>query len=107
MKKLFDITFEEDALEFIESLDQKAADKVFKVLERAQYENNPKLFSKLTQTIWEFRIKYAGREYRLFAFWDEEHKSMVICTHGFEKKTQKTPLNEIRKAEEKRKNYRK
>lgn len=107
MKKLFDITFEEEALEFIESLDQKAADKVFKVLERAQYEHNPTLFSKLTKTIWEFRIKYAGREYRLLAFWDEASKSMVICTHGFEKKTQKTPPNEIKKAEEKRKNFRK
>lgn len=107
MKKLFNITFEEDALEFIESLEQKAGDKVFKVLERAQYENNPTFFSKLTKTIWEFRIKYAGREYRLLAFGDADSKSMVICTHGFEKKTQKTPLNEIRKAEDKRKNYRK
>lgn len=102
MKKLFDISFEDDALEFIEKLEPKAAEKVFKVLERAQTEQDPKFFSKLSKTIWEFRIKFFGREYRLLAFWHTEVKSLVICTHGFEKKTQKTPPNEIRKAEERR-----
>ncbi|OFX52353.1 MAG: hypothetical protein A2066_00230 [Bacteroidetes bacterium GWB2_41_8] len=104
MKKLFDISFEDDALEFIEKLEPKAAEKVFKILERAQHEQDPKFFSKLTKSIWEFRIKFFGQEYRLLAFWHTEVKSLVICTHGFEKKTQKTPPNEIKKAEERRKN---
>lgn len=37
--------------------------------------------------------------YRLFAFWDKDIRAMVIATHGLIKKTQKTPQNEIRKAE--------
>ena len=38
-------------------------------------------------------------QYRLLAFWDKNRKSLVIATHAFIKKTQKTPLQEIKKAE--------
>ena len=43
--------------------------------------------------------------YRLFAFWDTSSNSIVIVTHGFIKKTQKTPKKEIARAEEIRKQY--
>ena len=41
------------------------------------------------------------------AFWDKGDKvnTLVIATHGFIKKTQKTPSKEITKAEEIRKDY--
>ena len=39
------------------------------------------------------------------AFWDTEEETLVIATHGIVKKTQKTPLKEIAKAEEIRKEY--
>ena len=38
-------------------------------------------------------------------FWDTEEETLVIATHGIVKKTQKTPLKEITKAEEIRKEY--
>lgn len=46
-------------------------------------------------------------QYRLLAFWDKvrEIDTLVIATHGFIKKTQKTPPKEIAKAEEIRKIY--
>lgn len=40
---------------------------------------------------------------RLFCFWDE--KSLIICTHGFHKKSQKTPKGVIETAERWRKAY--
>ena len=43
--------------------------------------------------------------YRLFSFWDTEEDTLVIATHGIVKKTQKTQLKEIAKAEEIRKEY--
>lgn len=43
--------------------------------------------------------------YRLLAFWDTEEETLVVATHGFVKKTDKTPLKEIRKAEAIRKEY--
>ena len=39
------------------------------------------------------------------AFLDAEEETLVIATHGIVKKTQKTPLKEIAKAEEIRKEY--
>jgi phage-related protein len=33
------------------------------------------------------------------AFWDTDAETLVIATHGFVKKTQKTPRKEINKAE--------
>lgn len=47
--------------------------------------------------MWEFRTRYNGMAYRLFAFWDKERRALVIATHGLGKKTQKTPGKEIKK----------
>ena len=64
------------------------------------------LFKKLDHSgIWEFRTLFRGISYRLFAFWDTETQRFVIATHGFIKKTQKTPAREIEKAESIRKKY--
>ena len=65
------------------------------------------LFKKLdgSDDIWEFRTKYGGIEYRLLAFWDKTTNSLVIATHGFEKKTWVVPTNEIAKAEAIRREY--
>lgn len=55
--------------------------------------------------IWEFRILYNRIAYRLFAFWDTESGKMIVATHGIVKKTQKTPVKDIAKAEALRKAY--
>ena len=61
----------------------------------------PKLFKKLEGTdIWEFRTKYDGIQYRLLAFWDTTTNSLVVATHGFIKKVQKTSKQQIKRAEE-------
>ena len=39
-----------------------------------------------------------GMAYRLFAFWDTEAQTLIVATHGIVKKTQKTPVKEINKA---------
>ncbi|HEY8918257.1 MAG TPA: type II toxin-antitoxin system RelE/ParE family toxin [Chitinophaga sp.] len=56
---------------------------------------------KLTNDIWEFRIKYRNLQYRLLAFWDKTNRTqtLVIATHGIIKKTDKLPAKEIEKAE--------
>ena len=61
-------------------------------------------FSKMSGTddIWECRIKQGSNIYRIFAFWKGNE---IILTHGFIKKTQKTPRNEIEKAENYKKDY--
>ena len=64
------------------------------------------LFKKLDNSeIWELRTLFNGICYRLFAFWDNEIKAMVVVTHGIIKKTQKTHKKEIEKAERIRQEY--
>jgi len=61
-------------------------------------------FTKMsgTEDIWECRIKLGSNIYRIFAFWDGDK---IILTHGFIKKTQKIPPQEIEKAENYKKDY--
>ena len=100
MKERFKVLFSKDADDFLESLSQKAKDKILSNIRKAKYVLNPKLFKKLEGTdIWEFRTLFNGVCYRLFAFWDTETCALIVATHGIVKKTQKTPKKEIEKAE--------
>ena len=107
MKEKFDVLFLEQAIDFIESLDPKTRKKIFYNIDKAKYVNDPKLFKKLTNNIWEFRTKFSGLQYRLFAFWDktDNKETLVISTHGIIKKVDKVPKAEIKKAEKIRTDY--
>ena len=106
-EKKFDIKLLEEAFEFIKSQNEKVQDKIFYNIRKAQLQNDPKLFKKLNQNIWELRTKDAGLQYRILAFWDKENNEMtLVCgTHGFVKKTDKVSPKEIEKAEKIRINY--
>lgn len=102
----FEVTYMKDARDFIRSLPEKDQDKVLYNIDMVKAgSRDPRLFKKLTENIWEFRTDYNGNAYRLLSFWDTKKKSMVIATHGFSKKTQKTPPKEIVKAEKIRTEY--
>lgn len=100
MNKKFEVVFLEQAIDFLESLEGKSRKKIYYNLDKSKFSNDPKLFKKLTNEIWEFRTKYSGLQYRLFAFWDRTGKSetLVIATHGIVKKVDKVPKAEIEKA---------
>lgn len=100
MSNKFQIILLEEALDFIDSLDLKTRKKIYYNLDKAKQENDPKLFKKLTDEIWEFRTKYNGLQYRLLAFWDKTDKTetLVISTHGIIKKVDKVPKSDIEKA---------
>jgi len=101
MKSKFKVEFLDEAIEFVESLDEKARAKIIYNLKLSQFKNDNELFKKLTDTIWEFRTLYHKTYYRLFAFWDKSNNenTLVIATHGIEKESGKTPKNELQKAE--------
>lgn len=105
LNKRFEVRYLEDAIQFLNTLDVKIKEKIFYDITKAQYEVNNELFKKLTDNIWEFRTRYKGMAYRLLAFWDKDTKALVIATHGFIKKKQKTPSNEIKRAEELMRKY--
>ena len=107
MKPKFKVEFLDDAVEFLTDLDEKAREKIYYNLKKVQIKNDNTLFKKLNDDIWEFRTLFKRTQYRLFAFWDktDETDTLVISTHGIEKKTQKTPKKEIEKADNLRKQY--
>ncbi len=57
-------------------------------------------FKKLSATdeIWECRMVFGGNTYRMMGFFHGSNS--LVLTHGFMKKTPKTPSEEIRKAEQ-------
>ena len=70
-------------------------------LARASLLLDAEVFEKLANTdIWEFRTLFNKKKYRVLAFWDKTTAvdTLVIATHGFIKKTQKTPQKEINRA---------
>ncbi len=107
MYKRFEVIFLEDAIHFMSRVDKKARTKIYYNLDKAKLGLDPKLFKKLTDDIWEFRTKYAGIQYRLFAFWDKtgETETLVVNTHGMVKKTDRVPKAEIEKAKRIRMEY--
>lgn len=105
MRNFEEILYMPEAENFIRLLDEKARAKVLYNISKAQYVKDPELFKKLDGEIWEFRTTYNKACYRLLAFWDKKTNKVVVCTHGFFKKTQKTPPQEIERAEQLRTEY--
>ena len=97
----------DEAKVFVRQQDEKTRKKIMYNIRRLESGIMDKeLFKKLGGTdIWELRTLYNGTCYRLFSFWDTEAETLVVATHGIVKKTQKTPKNEIEKAEAIRKEY--
>jgi len=103
----FKVQFLEDAKDFLDNLADKPREKIIYNIRKAQMTQDKELFKKLNGEIWEFRTLYNKTYYRFFAFWDKTEKidTIVISTHGLIKKTDKTPLGDIDKAERLRKLY--
>ena len=103
----FQTRFLEEADKFIAGLDAKTAKKVFYNVDLAEQTNDPKLFKKLQNEIWEFRSKFSGLQIRLLAFWDKSdgEETLVIAALCFIKKGDTVPKREIDRAVNIRENY--
>jgi phage-related protein len=93
--------------DFLKSQSVKVQNKIFKVIEIIEtYERVPSQYLRVikgSNGLYEARIKLASNIWRVFCFFDEE--KLVILLNGFAKKSNKTPKNEIRKAEGLMKEY--
>lgn len=87
--------------DFLDSLPGKAAQKATWVLKLIEdLDSVPTTyFKKLagSEDIWECRITHGSNAYRILCFL--MGNSVVVLTHGFVKKSRKTPKAEIEKAE--------
>ena len=82
----------------METLKEKEQEKIqYGLLLLKSQDRLSKKFVKLVRDgIYELRTEYGGNIYRVFFIFDEGE--IVVLFNGFQKKTQKTPQNEIEKA---------
>ena len=101
------IFYENYFIDFYQLQDDKVREKIKYVLELIkQVEKVPEKFLKHlsgTNGLYEIRVEYQSNIYRIFCCFDKG--KLVVLFNGFQKKTQKTPKNEIDKALILMKNY--
>ncbi len=86
--------------DFYERQKQKVKEKIlwtFKVIETIQLVPSEYLnHLEGTDGLYEIRVQMGSDIFRIFCFFDEG--KLVVLANGFQKKTQKTPKQEIEKA---------
>lgn len=84
---------------------QKVKDKIiwtFDLIE--EIERVPETYLQHMQDgLYEVRVKLASDIFRIFCFFDQE--KLIVLANGFQKKSQKTPKQEIEKALKIKKEY--
>ena len=93
-------------MEFFESLNEKLEAKTLRTVELLEKEGNElgMPFSKhLEDGIFELRTQLGSDITRVLYFFMKD--KTIILTHGFVKKTQKTPPEQIKRAKEYREDY--
>jgi phage-related protein len=93
-------------LEFLQSLDAKMEAKVIRNLKHLQangYELREPLSASLGNQLFELRTQVGNNITRVIYFFYVG--KTIVLTHGFTKKTQKTPPSEIERAEKYRRIY--
>jgi phage-related protein len=90
---------------FFDSLAPGEQGKVLYILALLKTQDRiPSKFIQLIETgLYELRIEYEGNIFRVFFCFDG--RFLVILFSGFQKKTQKTPPSEIRRAKKLMKEY--
>jgi phage-related protein len=93
--------------EFFDTLSDKQIEKVLWVLRIIRdIDFVPREYLKKlvnTDDIWEIRVKSGGNIFRILGFFYKN--KIIILTNGFMKKSQKTPLKEIKIAQDRKKDY--
>jgi len=92
--------------EFLAALDAAVRAKIVRTLEllRTQQIVPAKFWKKLSGSdLWEVRVEYAGNIYRVLAAFAKNNR--VILLHAFQKKSQKTPRQDMQIALQRQKRY--
>jgi phage-related protein len=92
------------AREFVDSLGDNAAARIDAFIERLRVYGNRmqgKFVKKLTDDIFELRVKQFDRIFRVLFFY--QPGMLIVIASGFQKKTEQTPPAEIARAEQLRK----
>lgn len=95
------ITYKNYFEDFLNKQSPKVIRKIIQTLRIVeQLERIPSTYLKFienTNGLFEIRIKFGSNIFRVFCFFDEG--KLVVLLSGFQKKTQRTPREEINRAE--------
>ena len=87
-------------IDFKKTLSQQTLKKIYQIfLYIMTLESIPTTYLKSIKSVaglYEIRVEESGNIYRIFCCFDEGN--LVVLFNAFQKKTQKTPANEIEKA---------
>ncbi len=101
------IFYENYFIEFYQNRSTKVKGKIQYVLELIKrVDRVPEKFLKHikgTKGLYEIKVEYESNIYRIFCCFDRGR--LVVLFNGFQKKSQKTPKREIKKAEKLMKAY--
>jgi phage-related protein len=101
------ITYKDHFELFLIKQRQKVREKIFwTFLLIEEVQQIPETYLKHiegTDGLYEIRVQHGSENFRIFCFFDEG--KIVVLTNGFQKKTQKTPKQEITKALNIKKEY--
>jgi phage-related protein len=108
MNKKRELYFFKDYFEqFYEQQTEKVQKKILWTLRIIEeLERIPEVYMKYlknTSGLYEIRIQVGNNIYRIFCFFDVDN--LVIIGHGFQKKSRKTPKQEIERAEQIKREY--
>ena len=94
------ILYKDYFTEFYSKQKQKVKDKIiwtFRLIETIKQVPEDYLkYLESTDGLYEIRVQQGSDIFRIFCFFDEGR--LIVLTNGFQKKTQKTPKSEIKKA---------
>ena len=92
-------------LEFMAQMEQEMPNELEKLGVLLDYTatNGPPKNKEKCNSLGNGLFEFKTKKLRVLWFWDAGY--MIICTHGFKKKTDKTPTGEIRRALEAKSRY--
>ncbi len=108
MNKKRELYFFKDYFEiFYENQPERVQKKILWTLRIIEeIERIPEIYLKYlknTSGLYEIRVQAGNNIYRIFCFFDIEN--LVVIGHGFQKKSAKTPKQQIEKAEQIKQEY--
>ena len=84
-----------EAEKYLSEVERKIQFKMLNSIQKTENGFKGEWFAKLKETngIYEFRERDSNYFYRILAFWDSENdkETLILATHGFNKKTNKKP----------------
>jgi phage-related protein len=98
-------TYGKHFIDFYSELDEEVQTKIDYVFELVKSLDviPARFFKHLDDGLFEIRVEFEGNIYRIFCFFDAGH--LVVLLNAFQKKTQKTPKQELTLAKKLKKQY--